>query len=209
MNATDDIAAAAGIDRNVATNVREHRDRCGMSQEELAQQMSDRGFGFSQATIWKIESGQRPVRLGEAVALAEILQLRNCALLTEEPELSRHRAHLQQANRWAHNAYGQIKQAAAAYLEAQANVLVAAREAHDAGLTVTTLSTSYLGIAPEQAVIEARVEWGRTDVINEQINDEVTAILQALRDSGHEPDLPRPEDLEFVGGDTLPVWTPQ
>jgi transcriptional regulator with XRE-family HTH domain len=204
-----DDAAASGIDRNVATNVREYRDRCSLSQEDLAQQMSDRGFGFSQATIWKIESGQRPVKLSEAVALAEILQLRNCAFLTEEPEQSRHRAHLQQANRWAHNTYTQIKQAAAAYLEAQANVLVAAREAHDAGLTVTTLSTSYLDIAPEQAVIEARVEWDHADAHNEQINDQVTAILQALRDGGHEPQLPRPEDLKFEGGGPVPVWTPQ
>jgi transcriptional regulator with XRE-family HTH domain len=32
--------------------------------------MADRGFGFSQATIWKIERGERPVRASELVALA-------------------------------------------------------------------------------------------------------------------------------------------
>jgi hypothetical protein len=34
---------------------------------------TDRGFGFGQATIWKIESGQRPVKASELVALADCL----------------------------------------------------------------------------------------------------------------------------------------
>jgi hypothetical protein len=31
--------------------------------------MAEREFGFTQATIWKIERDQRPVRISEAVAL--------------------------------------------------------------------------------------------------------------------------------------------
>ena len=58
-------AVFPNIDHHVATNVRAFRERNSLSQEELAQRMSERGFGFSQATIWKIESGQRPVKISE------------------------------------------------------------------------------------------------------------------------------------------------
>ena len=61
------------IDQNIAANLRTYREAGNISQDELAQRMADRGFGFSQATIWKIESGQRPVRASELVALADSL----------------------------------------------------------------------------------------------------------------------------------------
>ena len=61
------------IDQNIAANLRTYREAGSVSQEELAQRMASRGFGFSQATIWKIESGQRPVRASELVALADCL----------------------------------------------------------------------------------------------------------------------------------------
>jgi transcriptional regulator with XRE-family HTH domain len=66
----------ADIDQNIAANLRTHREADGISQDGLAQQMADRGFGFSQATIWKIESGQRPVKASELVALADALEVR-------------------------------------------------------------------------------------------------------------------------------------
>jgi transcriptional regulator with XRE-family HTH domain len=62
--------AARSIDRNFATNLRTMREAAGLSQEELASRMAAEGFSFSQATIWKIEQLQRPVRLAEAAALA-------------------------------------------------------------------------------------------------------------------------------------------
>ncbi len=61
------------IDQSIAANLRTYREAGNISQDELAQRMADRGFGFSQATIWKIESGQRPVRASELVALADSL----------------------------------------------------------------------------------------------------------------------------------------
>ena len=63
------------IDQNIAANLRTYREAGNLSQEELAQRMADRGFGFSQATIWKIESGQRPVKASELVALADSLEV--------------------------------------------------------------------------------------------------------------------------------------
>jgi transcriptional regulator with XRE-family HTH domain len=62
---TDDLFAAA---------VREARERKKMSQGELARRMADRGFPYYQQTIRRIEDGRRKVSVGEAKALAQILE---------------------------------------------------------------------------------------------------------------------------------------
>src|SRR5262245_66531650 len=104
-----------GIDQNIAANVRAYREAAGISQEELAQRMTDRGFGFSQATIWKIESGQRPVRASELVALADCFGgFLSVMSLTSEPDTARHQARLRQANRSAFDAFAALKEAAVA-----------------------------------------------------------------------------------------------
>src|SRR5690348_14775254 len=92
----------------------------------LAQRMADRGFGFSQATIWKIERGQRPVRASELVALADSLRVMLVTRLTDKPEVARHQVWLDQANRKAHHVYEILKEAAADYLDAQVELVVAA-----------------------------------------------------------------------------------
>jgi transcriptional regulator with XRE-family HTH domain len=43
------------------------------SQKELADAMRARGFKWSQATVWSIEKGERPLRLAEAEALGTVL----------------------------------------------------------------------------------------------------------------------------------------
>lgn len=76
--------------------------------------------------------------------------------------------------------------AAASELEAQVDLVVAAREAHDAGLTVTELHTSWLDTPPEEAVIQARVETDHEEARSEQVNDAVNKILDALRSNGYD-----------------------
>ena len=195
------------IDRNIAENLRLHREAGSISQEELAQRMADRGFGFSQATIWKIESGQRPVRASELLALADSLEVMSIMSLTSEPGAARHHVQLQQANRNAYDAYETLKEAAAAYLQAQFELVFAAREAHDDGVTVTERHTSWLRIPAEQAVIEARIETDQEDAQAQQVDDAVDKVLEALRTVGYEPAL-RIEDVEYEGGEPLPVRTP-
>lgn len=46
------------------------------SQQWVADEMRSRGHKWSQATVWAVEKGDRPLRLTEAEDLAEILQLR-------------------------------------------------------------------------------------------------------------------------------------
>jgi transcriptional regulator with XRE-family HTH domain len=197
-----------GIDQNIAAGVRAYREAASVSQEELAQRMSDRGFGFSQATVWKIEAGQRPVKASELVALADSLDVLLPMDLTSEPGIAGRRARMRQAALSAHDAYRAVKAAAAAYIEAQFEVAVAAREAHDAGVTVTELDTSWLTTPPEEAVIQARIEGDQEDAQAEHVNDEVGKVLAALRTAGYEPAL-RFEDVEIVGGGGHPaVWAP-
>jgi transcriptional regulator with XRE-family HTH domain len=184
------------IDQNIAANLRTYREAGSISQEELAQRMADRGFGFSQATIWKIERGQRPVRASELVALADSLEVMLVTRLTDKPDVARHQVRLDQANRKAHHAYETLKAAAADYLDAQVELVIAAREAQDAGFTVTELHTSWLDTPPEEAVIEARVEADQEAVRSDQVNDAVNKILEALRSNGYEPAL-RIEDVEI------------
>lgn len=59
----------AQIGRNLA------RLRGDMSQKELAVAMRERGHKWSQATVWNVERGERPLRLTEATALGDILEL--------------------------------------------------------------------------------------------------------------------------------------
>jgi transcriptional regulator with XRE-family HTH domain len=192
-------AVFPNIDHNVATNLRAFRERSDVSQEELAQRMSERGFGFSQATIWKIESGQRPVKISEAVALSEALELRRWLDLTEEPEVSRHHADLTLANRLTHQAYAALKVAAAAFLRAQIDLSFVVREAQNAGVTVTEVHTSWLDIPAEKVIIEARVESAHEDDDRMRELEEVNAIMEALREHGYAP--PRPEDWVDDGGE--------
>jgi transcriptional regulator with XRE-family HTH domain len=194
------------IDQNIAANLRTYREAGGISQEELAQRMADRGFGFSQATIWKIESGQRPVRASELVALADSFGILLATSLTDKPEMTRHEVRLEQARRKTGHAYETLKEAAAEYLDAQVELVVMARQAHDAGLALTELHTSWLDTPAEEAVIEARVEAEQDAARSEQINDEVNKILDVLRSNGYMPTL-RIEDVEVDGGGPGPELT--
>lgn len=45
--------------------------RGSTSQQDLANEMRRRGFKWSQATVWSVEKGERPLRLAEADALAD------------------------------------------------------------------------------------------------------------------------------------------
>jgi len=50
--------------------------RGARSQQEVADLMKNRGWKWSQATVWSVESGRRPLRFLEALDLAEVLGVR-------------------------------------------------------------------------------------------------------------------------------------
>lgn len=48
--------------------------RGDMTQQELGERMRDRGFKWSQATVWDVERGKRPLRLTESLEVIAILK---------------------------------------------------------------------------------------------------------------------------------------
>lgn len=203
MDGPMDADSLEAVDRNFATNLREYREHLALSQDELAQRMTERGFGFTQATVWKIEQGKRAVRIGEAVALVDALGLPSWMNLTRTPHVFRHDAQLQAAHRRAGAAYAAVKAATAQFLWAQGEVAVAAHEAREAGVAVNQLWTSWLTEPAERAVIEARVEFEQEDTHREQLAKTVDTIMAALRANGYEPTL-SVDDIHVVDPATAP-----
>lgn len=76
---------------------------------------------------------------------------------------------------------------AAAYIEAQFTLLVAAREAADDGLALTEMDTSWLSTPPEEAGIEARVEIYQEGDREELAGGGLAKIMDALRGADYEP----------------------
>jgi transcriptional regulator with XRE-family HTH domain len=74
---TDDYQPAFPdeAERRLAANLRILRERRGISQVKLAQEMVAREWPWRQQTVARVENGQRMIRLGEAVALASILSV--------------------------------------------------------------------------------------------------------------------------------------
>lgn len=58
---------------NFRASMKSIRERSETSQTDVARAMKERGHGFHQQTVDRIEKGTRPVRLDEAYAIAEIL----------------------------------------------------------------------------------------------------------------------------------------
>lgn len=59
-------------DAAVGQQVRESREASLLSQQDVAAIMRTRGYKWSQATVWSVESGERPLRYTESLELAEI-----------------------------------------------------------------------------------------------------------------------------------------
>ncbi|MEV4689448.1 helix-turn-helix domain-containing protein [Microbacterium sp. LWH3-1.2] len=75
-------------DEQIGTNLT--RIRNGMSQKDLAEAMRARGFKWSQATVWSVEKGERPLRLTEAEGLGVVLRINPDLLLATPQELDLH-----------------------------------------------------------------------------------------------------------------------
>ena len=76
-------------DENFAINLKRYREEMGWSQNRLATAMRDRGWaGFRQTTVSRIEKGEQPVKLAEAIDLSEALDVALPILITD-PELLR------------------------------------------------------------------------------------------------------------------------
>ncbi len=56
-----------------AASLKQARTLMGLTQAEVAEEMSKRGFKWHPPTVYKVENGERQIQLGEALELARIL----------------------------------------------------------------------------------------------------------------------------------------
>jgi transcriptional regulator with XRE-family HTH domain len=74
-----------------AANLRAAREAMGMTQTQLAELMTAKGFKWHQATVYKVEVGERQIQLGEALALADVVGLDVAVMATPGDEVVAHR----------------------------------------------------------------------------------------------------------------------
>lgn len=63
------------LNETIGVSVRHHRERLGLSQTALSNRMRALGLSWHQMTVGRTESGERPLRLDEATALAGCLDV--------------------------------------------------------------------------------------------------------------------------------------
>lgn len=90
MRQQDDFAP--DVERQFVEGVKRFRTEQGMTQAELADQMRMLGFKFYQATVYKIENGERKVTAAESYALAQIFDVavEELFIPSSSPEAVRH-----------------------------------------------------------------------------------------------------------------------
>ena len=61
-------------DVTFVTNMKAYREAQGIGRGRFAQLMSERGHSWHESTVPKVEAGTRSVKIGEALAVAQILK---------------------------------------------------------------------------------------------------------------------------------------
>jgi transcriptional regulator with XRE-family HTH domain len=69
-NRESQYGEAVDMDKQIGYNLQQFRG--DLTQQELADRMKDKGWKWSQSTVWAIEKGERPLRLAEALDLDEV-----------------------------------------------------------------------------------------------------------------------------------------
>lgn len=110
------------------------------SQKSIADEMRSRGWRWSQATVWSVEQGTRPLRFAEAVDLEEVLGSKIEARQPEEDSAAL------AAERELWSAVAELQSATGRYLDAQQNLEHFARRASDE--LRERLFRNVLGISP-------------------------------------------------------------
>jgi transcriptional regulator with XRE-family HTH domain len=77
------------FNKRVGANVRQYRLARGMSQADLAAQLTVRDFPFHQQAILKVEKGTRPLKVEEVSAISDIFGIGMGALLQSDDEEAR------------------------------------------------------------------------------------------------------------------------
>ncbi|WP_103662791.1 helix-turn-helix domain-containing protein [Microbacterium sp. CJ77] len=69
------------LDTHIGANLSQLRG--AMTQKDLAERMRQLGHKWSQATVWSVEKGERPLRLTEALSLVGVLNTQISVLVAD------------------------------------------------------------------------------------------------------------------------------
>ena len=76
------------VQKKVGARIREARERRGLSQAAVSQQLAALGVTLHQTAVTRVESGRRPLSVVELLALADVLGVETDDLLHDQGERS-------------------------------------------------------------------------------------------------------------------------
>ena len=156
-------------ERQLGLTVLHHRTARDWSQRELADRMTRSGMRMTQSQVAKTEGGDRPVRLDEAAAFAELFGLTIADLIS--PPGIRHELEL--AGEVVRLAYRELERA-------NLDLVIAQREFLDMQMTLTRTGWS---ATDEERAYMARIE----SMTIEQLHEDVEKLLtERGRDGQHQ-----------------------
>jgi transcriptional regulator with XRE-family HTH domain len=118
-------------DGRFAERMQQYRERLGISQSALVGRLRENGWSkVHQTTVSRIEKGERPVRLGEARAIASALGVPLSRLVEPDPA-SFVRAELTRESAAVYNAFAELTEKAHEFLRLQAQLRKALARFHD------------------------------------------------------------------------------
>jgi len=111
------LISGARAEAAFALNLRTARTAKGITQAELAEHMAKQGFSWHPPTVYKVESNERQIQLGEALELAQFLGIPVDQMATTDGEAN-HRIEIESAYLELVEARGDLFSELQRYLEA-------------------------------------------------------------------------------------------
>lgn len=147
-----------------------------LSQKEVADRMKGRGWKWSQATVWSVEKGDRPLRLAEAHDLAAVLNVSVLHFTRTPPVVA-----VDIRSQELATAHDVLIQAVKSYRSAQFRLATAADDAQRSGERLPA----------DGELVLNRLEWTIEDVVrsvrariaaDERLNDELLVDRRRKRE---------------------------
>ena len=165
--------------------------RGDMTQSALAAKMRERGWKWSQATVWAIERGDRPLRIAEAVDVLSLVPGAGAGGIEYSllrPSLT---SQLNLRGRAARDAWEAVVAAIVAFRNAQMNLSYVYSQAREEGVELRT---------GDLMVVES---WLDPNSVSQAVEE---ADERWWRDMTADEDREAPPADFFQGRDT-PIWT--
>lgn len=156
-------------DEQIGKNVQ--RLRGDMTQQALADLMRERGFRWSQATVWSVEKGERPLRVSEGEALTDALDIGYFNLTGTDIDTS-----LRLAMAAASEADREITRWTKAFIEAQISIEFVLQDAREKEAQVSEAYAGgggWLDMTPTEIAAKASEEYRDYELVRGSEDEDV------------------------------------